>query len=72
MSGRIFAGCPRGKKSHGAIAVDLSNRGDAMPLKKGLSQKTVSSNVRRLKKEGKPQKQAVAIALSKAGKGRKK
>jgi len=37
-----------------------------MPLRPGKSKKIVSSNIRELKKAGKKQKQAVAIALNKA------
>jgi|TARA_R100001129_G_scaffold44858_1_gene30712 hypothetical protein len=37
-----------------------------MPLKKGKSQKAVTSNIKKLRAEGKPQKQAVAIAMQTA------
>jgi len=43
-----------------------------MPLKSGASKKTVSSNIKTEIAAGRPQKQAVAIALNVAGKGRKK
>jgi len=37
-----------------------------MPIKKGYSKKTVSQNIKTEMKAGKPQKQAIAIALETA------
>lgn len=41
-----------------------------MPLQSGSDNKTVSNNIKTEMEAGKPQKQAVAIALSKAGKSK--
>lgn len=43
-----------------------------MPLKKGSSKKVISRNIEELVRSGRPQDQAIAIAFSKAGKGRVK
>jgi hypothetical protein len=42
-----------------------------MPLVKGSSKKAISENIRREMHAGKPQKQAIAIAYSVAGKSNK-
>lgn len=43
-----------------------------MPLKKGSGKKVVSANIAELIHSGHPRKQAIAAALNKAGKSRKK
>jgi len=43
-----------------------------MPLVRGKSKRAVSRNISELVKSGRPQRQAVAIAMKKAGKSRKK
>lgn len=43
-----------------------------MPLKKGYSKKSISSNIKAEMESGKPQKQAIAIALETARTAAKK
>ena len=42
-----------------------------MPLKKGKSKKVISNNIKTEMKAGRPKRQAIAIAMSKAGKKKK-
>lgn len=43
-----------------------------MPLKPGKSRKVIGENIKREIAAGKPKDQAIAIALNKAGKSKKK
>ena len=43
-----------------------------MPLTPGKSQAVISRNIAELRRSGRPEKQAIAIAMSEAGKSRKK
>jgi hypothetical protein len=57
------------------ISPNIKTKGNKMPLVKGPKAKTkkgISENIRREIKAGRPQKQAIAIALSAGGKSKKK
>ena len=43
-----------------------------MPLKKGYSKKSISTNIKTERKHGKSQKQAIAIALNVARKAKRR
>lgn len=43
-----------------------------MPLKKGGSDKVVGENIRKLRHEGYPEKQSIAISMTKADRPKKK
>lgn len=43
-----------------------------MPLVSGSGDKAVSSNISKLRREGYPEKQSIAIAMSEAGRSRPK
>jgi hypothetical protein len=50
----------------------LAGSNDVMPLQKGKSKKAFKMNVAKLVTEGRPVKQAVAIAYSEKGEKKKK
>lgn len=60
------------KEDSASLKMTTINRRKKMPLKKGKSPKTISSNIRTEIAAGKPQKQEVAIALSVADREKKR
>ena len=65
---------PRSKAVFAALHADIKLivMDGNMPLMNGSSKSVISENIRTLVNEGRPEAQAVAIAYSKAGKGRKR
>jgi hypothetical protein len=51
---------------------EKKGEGQIMPLFKGKSKEVIGKNISLLRQEGRPQDQAVAIAMQKAGKAKPK
>ena len=51
-----------------AIMVINVSKNIVMPLERGSSKKTISKNISKLRHEGRPRNQAIAIAFAKAKK----
>lgn len=56
----------------GRLLEELKPKEERMPLKKGTSKEVIRENIKREIHSGKSQAQSIAIAMSKAGKGKKK
>ena len=65
----LLAECEQMEKELNLFAEYILKHGeDEMPLKKGSSKKVISENIETERHAGKPEKQAIAIAMSEAGK----
>ena len=58
-----YVGVSSDRPQHTSALLITVQENSAMPLKKGKSKTVISGNIRELRHSGRPQKQAVAIAM---------